>query len=259
MSTLPSLEIFHALSSYKDEDSPYFEDENLLPDWASQFDLLLQILRPWPGSAIKGQKDTLQLWILKPRSRLYERVATLVLEGLITFPCFITLGKEHLNEGISKVKFDVTTDAGDVYESEAVAFTIDKSVPLDGQTPPEAVIDEELRYGDGVTEAYLNAHCNMVQVVIPVYAGQMTGQQITVFCGHVDAPPVAMAVVRTPDPFNLPEEPVLPTTVPIADYVFHSLNDGAHMLYYRIANRAGVQTVNSKGIIIRVGHSGTDI
>lgn len=258
MDKLPPLKIFHALSSYKDEDSPYYDEENLLPDWATQSDLLLQILRPWPDSAIGGQEDTLQLWVLKPGRQLYEQVETLVLEGLITFPRFITLGKEHLEEGISKVKFDVRTEAGGFYESEAVTFTIDKQVPLNGQTPVEAVIDDELTYGAGVTKEYLKAHCYMVPVVIPVYEGQRTGQQITVFCGGPGAPPVAVAVVRTPDPINVPGGQALPTVVPIPDYVFLSLANGTHMLFYRIANRAGVQTGNAKGVFILVKHSGPD-
>lgn len=252
MDKLPPLKVFHALSSHKIDNTPYYSQENLLPDWATQSDLHLQILRPWPDSAIGGQKDTLDLWILKPGRQLYERVESLVLEGLITFPRFIMLGKEHLEEGISKVKFEVKTDAGEVHEAEAVAFTIDKTVPLEGQTPPEAVIDGELTHGAGVTEQYLQAHCNMVQVVIPVYRDQVTGQAVTVFCGGADAPPVAVAVVRTPDPFNIPGGPTLPTVVPIADYVFQSLANGVHLLSYRIANRAGVQTVGSKGIFIRV-------
>lgn len=256
MDKLPPLKVFHALSSHKDEDSPYYDEENLLPDWATQADLLLQILRPWPDSAIEGQKDTLQLWILKPGRQLYERIETLVLENLITFPRFITLGKEHLEEGISKVKFDVKTQAGGVYESEAVTFTIDKQVPLDGQTPVKAVIDEELTYGAGVTKAYLKAHCYMVPVIIPVYENQRTGHQVTVFCGGPDAPPVAVAVVRTPDPLNVPGGQALPTVVSIPDYVFFSLANGTHMLFYRIANRAGVQTENSKGVFILVKHSG---
>ncbi|MBC3366231.1 hypothetical protein [Pseudomonas sp. SWRI154] len=255
MEKLEPLKVFHALSSHKDEDGPYYSEENLLPDWATQFDLLLQIQRPWPGSAIGNQRDTLQLWILKPGGQLYERVATFVLEGLITFPRFITLGKEHLEEGVSKVKFEVTTDAEEFHESEAVTFTIDKRVPLNGQTPVKAVIDEELT-DEGVTNAYLKAHCYGVPVVIPVYEGQTTGHQITVFCGGPDAPPVAMAVVRTPDPLNVPGGQALPTVVTIADYVFQSLANGAHMLFYRIANRAGLQTTNSMGVFIRVGHAG---
>ncbi|ROM78972.1 hypothetical protein BK654_06240 [Pseudomonas brassicacearum] len=258
MDKLPPLKVFHALSSHKDEDGPYYDEENLLPDWATQSDLLLQILRPWPDSAVGGEKDTLQLWILKPGRQLYERIETLVLEGLVTFPRFITLGKEHLEEGNSKLKFDVETDVGDFYESEAVTFTVDKQVPLDGQTPVKAVIDEELTYGAGVTKAYLKAHCYMVPVVIPVYEGQTTGHQITVFCGGPDAPPVAVAVVRTPDPLNVPGGQAFPTVVPIPDYVFFSLANGTHLLFYRIANRAGVQTVDSKGVFIIVKHSGTD-
>jgi hypothetical protein len=258
MSKLPPLKVFHALSSHKDEDSTYYDEENLLPDWATQFDLLLQILRPWPDLALANETDTLRLWLLKPGSQVYERVATLGLNGPFTFPLSITLGKEHLHAGISQIKFDVEISTGDVYESEAVTFTVDKQVPLDGKTPPEAVIDDELRNGAGVTKAYLKAHCYMVPVTIPVYEGQITGHQITVFCGGPDAPPVAVAVVRTPDPLNAPGGSVAPTVVPIADYVFLSLANSPHLLFYRIANRAGVQTVNSKAIFIRVNHSGTD-
>ncbi|WP_325917939.1 hypothetical protein [Pseudomonas frederiksbergensis] len=256
MEMLTPLKVFHALSSHKDEDGPYYSEENLLPDWATQFDLLLQIQHPWPGSAVENQKDTLQLWMLKPGRQVYEQVETFVLEGLITFPRFITLGKEHLEEGVSKVKFEVITQAGEFHESEAVTFTVDKRVPLNGQRPVEAVIDNELT-DEGVTNAYLKAHCYMVPVVIPVYEGQTTGQQITVFCGGPDAPPVAVAVVRTPDPLNVPGGQALPTVVMIADYVFHSLANGVHMLFYRIANRAGLQTTNSMGVFIRVGHAGT--
>lgn len=252
MDKLPPLKVFNALASHRDEDGPYYAEENLLPDWATQFDLLLQILRPWPDSAIGGQRDSLQLWILKPGRQSYERVAILILDGLITFPRFITLGKEHLEAGVSQIKYEVKTEAGGTHKSEAVAFTIDKSVPLNGQTPPEALIDSELTYGAGVTEDYLNAHCNLVQVEIPVYQGQVTGHEVSVFCGGPDAPPVARAIVRTPDPFNVPGGPTLPTVVSIPDYVFYSLSNTAHMLFYRIASRAGVQTGNAKGIFIRV-------
>lgn len=242
MEKLPAFRIIDALNSYPSEGVPFYPQENLLPDLATRCDLRLQIDRPWPGSAVHGQSDTVQLWLTNPGASR-KRVKTIKLAGLITFPLILMLDKQHLHEGKNIIEFKVRRHDGEGFTSEPAVFTVDKRMPLNGVTPVKPVIDEKLTYGDGVTPEYLKAHCDMVKMTVEAYSGQVAGDSITVHCGGVDAPPVAVGVVRSSS---------ATTVVAIPGYVFATIDDGTHVMYYRIGSRAGIQTVNSKGTIIRI-------
>ncbi|WP_223484205.1 hypothetical protein [Pseudomonas sp. A-RE-19] len=242
MNKLPAFRIVDALSSYPSEGIPFYPQKNLLPDLATQCDLRLQIDQPWAESAVHGRIDTVLLSLTTPDGTR-KRVKTVKLAGPITFPLILTLGKQHLVEGESIIEFKVRRHDGVTFTSEPATFTIDKRIPLNGATPLKPVIDDELTYEDGVTPEYLKHHCDMVKVTIEPYSDQAAGDTITVHCGGVDAPPVAVGVVRSSD---------AATVVAIPGYVFTTIDDGTHLMYHRIGSRAGIQTVNSKGTIIRI-------
>lgn len=239
---LPALRIVDALNSYKDEVGDFYPEKNLLPAWVLHFDLRLEVLRPWPSSALQGQTDVVELWCAEPggKSRLVQKTP---LKGPIEFPLMLLLEKKHLLKGESSIYFRVHTHDDHLFVSEPTSFTVDKRTPLSGATPPKPIIDEELSNGPGVTHDYLETHCSVVQLTVEHYADQRLGDYITVHCGGPNAPIVTSTVVRQSEGSTL---------IAIPGQFFRSLSDTAHLLYYTLSSRAGSQSVNSKGTFIRV-------
>jgi hypothetical protein len=241
MDALPALRIVDALGIYGESSDPVYPEKNLLPIWASRFDLHLEVLRPWPESAVAGQTDVVEILFAEPGGE-FKQVDQRSLEGLITFPLKLELDNQHLVEGESRIFFRVRTHNQNVYESEPAAFTIDKRIPLD-KRPPTPIVDEPLYDGPGVTEGYLKANCDVVKVRIPGYLGYKKGDRVSILFGPLNPPPVAEALI---------DVRASETVVALPRYVFESLKNGVYLLHYRLESRAGAQTELSTGKFIRV-------
>ncbi|NYH11719.1 hypothetical protein [Pseudomonas moraviensis] len=242
MATIPSLKITHALASHGESNNPVYPQKNLLPFWASLFDLWLEVTRPWPGSAVGGQTDEVTLW-LKQHDGTFVVVEKWKLRGLITFPLNLKLPHRYLVDGVSEMYFEVVTHDGTKHESEPVFFTIDPRVPLGDATPGEPLVPEEITSGPGVTIGYLKAHCHVVQIGIPAYTGCQYGDTAHVTFGPPNAPVVAVILI---DP--LADK----TVVALPAHIFERDGSGVRLMYYRIYSRAGVASKESKGKFIKV-------
>ena len=95
MDALPALRIVDALGIYGESSDPVYPEKNLLPIWASRFDLHLEVLRPWPESAVAGQTDVVEILFAEPGGE-FKQVDQRSLEGLITFPLKLELDNQHL-------------------------------------------------------------------------------------------------------------------------------------------------------------------
>lgn len=240
MATIPALKITHALASHGESSNPVYPEKNLLPYWASVFDLWLEVLRPWPGSTVGGQTDNVKLWF-KPPGGLWQVVANLPLSGLITFPLKLKLPQQYLTVGVSEVRITVATDDGTQHESEPTPFTIDERRPLDEATPDEPWVPEEISSGPGVTTGYLNAHCNVVKIEIPAYAGARYGDTARIFFGPPNAPKVMEVLIN----------PIAASTV-VPLHIFERDGSGVRLLHYTIYSRAGIPSKDSMAEFIRV-------
>ncbi|WP_426205903.1 hypothetical protein [Pseudomonas sp. TWP3-1] len=247
MATFAALTITDALSGHGESNNPVYPQENLLPVWASLFDLGLEVLRPWPGSAIDGQTDEVTLWVKLPDGTLVE-VDTWKLPGLITFPLSLKLPRQYLVAGVSQIHIEVHTDDGTMHTSERALFTIDPRTPLDDATPDEPWVPEEITKGPGVTIGYLNAHCNVVKIEIPAYSGSQYGDTAQIFFGPPNAPKVAEVLI---DPS------AASTVVALPRHLFARDGSGVRLLHYKIVSRAGIASQDSMAEFIRVNFAPT--
>ncbi|MCX2546172.1 hypothetical protein [Pseudomonas sp. COW5] len=242
MATIQALKITHALPSSGPSNAPVYPQINLLPNWARLFDLWLEVPRPWPGSAVGGQTDVVQLWF-KPPGGIWQVVGQWQFPGLITFPLKLTMPQQYLTVGVSEVRITVITDDGTQHESEPTIITIEDRVPLDGATPDEPIVPEETTIGAGVTTEYLNKHCNVVQIGIPGHSGYIHGDTVRIFFGPPNAPVVMEVLIN-----HLEGE----TIVPLPGWIFVNIGNGVYLLHYRIVSRAGVSSQESMAKFIRV-------
>jgi hypothetical protein len=242
MELLKALRIVDGMSGHGESANPVYPEKNLLPDCATLHDLRLEIVEAWERPAGEGQIYFVEVHLAKPGGE-FKPVAKLTLEGPVTFPIALTLDKQYLVEGVSRIVFRVYTHNKQTYESKVARFTIDKRMPMDGARPVKAIVDEEVSSGPGVTEAYLKAHCDMVKVTIPAYDGFKKGDFACIYYGPINPPRIAQAVLN---------ESGGETVMALPRSIFRALGNGAYILHYRLNNRAGVQTQNSLGVFIRV-------
>lgn len=214
----------------------------LVPREEQDKDMLLAIT-PWAnGSPVADEFDTLIFEWKAAQSSVWEEVQRDQFPGPTTPggpDKQVTLNKDVFREhGTYDLRYRLETWQGIEQESFPTSVRIDKRPPhYSGQAPDDPVFDAGVT--DGITEAYLAANGDVVELTIPAYDDEQLGDTVQVYISTSSTPvanPVFDGALLTG------------RTVTIPGAALRLLQDGLLLVNYRLTDKVGNRGAHSEDV-----------